>query len=490
MGRPVDSDGCPHGPWTPEMLAEAISQIDANRNGIELRTVQLWFKDNEKGISTNNIRWLARVLGCNDPEGTIAWQAALIRSQARLTERRRAHRENNVVSGSGHDMLPDIDGEDSRHGLSIARVTEAIFSHGSLLNLPAWVFAGAVALQFSSYFLTIHSVSYVREDGITKEVGFLWAPNWTIVFLVLMPVFFGIVADQVTTWKTQSRPTLVAYINEHDRDEGWIQKIEASSYTYWVALLLCLGFAGVFQWVSVRLLPVLQGSGAIAIDWGSVAFVQPDNFGVVEQAVFTGAAYLYMSLCFYLFIAGLILLCNLADDFAHIGKALGLHPKFMSLNGAHAAVSRIMRGIVRASIFGLMVAVCMKLQSLYLVTTAPSVWQWLLSDFGSAMSNFGTRIDWGDYSMPTHYTSLLVVLMVCTAYIYATIRINTASPFQLPLVRPTTAVLLLGFAYLLTGAVSGFSVFLAVAIVVTLYGFFDPDFGSRSKGGANRQNVL
>ena len=149
----------------------------------------------------------------------------------------------------------------------------------------------------------------------------------------------------------------MAYINEHDRDEGWIQKVAASSSTYWVALLLCLGFAGVLQWVSVRLLPVLQGSGAIAVDWGSVAFVQPDKFGVVEQAVFTGAAYLYMSVCFYLFIAGLILLCNLADDFAHISKALEVHPEFMSLNGAHAAVSRITHGIVRASIFGLMVAV-------------------------------------------------------------------------------------------------------------------------------------
>ena len=68
VGRPVDRDGCPQGPWTPDLLAEAISEIEANRAGIELRTVQLWFENNEKGISANNIRWLARVLGCNDPQ--------------------------------------------------------------------------------------------------------------------------------------------------------------------------------------------------------------------------------------------------------------------------------------------------------------------------------------------------------------------------------------------------------------------------------------
>lgn len=83
VGRPVEKDGCPRGPWTPELLATAISEIEANRAGIELRTVQLWFEDNDKGISATNIRWLARVLGCNDPEAASAWQAELSAAQSR-----------------------------------------------------------------------------------------------------------------------------------------------------------------------------------------------------------------------------------------------------------------------------------------------------------------------------------------------------------------------------------------------------------------------
>jgi hypothetical protein len=43
-GRPLGDDGFPAGPWTPERLAETISQIDSNRIGVDLRTVQLWFK--------------------------------------------------------------------------------------------------------------------------------------------------------------------------------------------------------------------------------------------------------------------------------------------------------------------------------------------------------------------------------------------------------------------------------------------------------------
>ena len=88
-GRPLGRDGFPAGPWTPELLAEAISQIDSNRIGVDLRTVQLWFQENEKGISTGNIRWLARVLGCDDPAATSEWQMELSAAQSRLTAKRR-----------------------------------------------------------------------------------------------------------------------------------------------------------------------------------------------------------------------------------------------------------------------------------------------------------------------------------------------------------------------------------------------------------------
>ena len=65
--RPVDCNGVPDGPWTPELLTDAICAIDANRSGVEIRTVQVWFQENDNGISPDNIRWLARIFGCKDP---------------------------------------------------------------------------------------------------------------------------------------------------------------------------------------------------------------------------------------------------------------------------------------------------------------------------------------------------------------------------------------------------------------------------------------
>ena len=72
-GRPADNNGLPIGPWTPELLADAISKLDPSGQGIELRTVQHWFQDNDKSISRTNLHWLARVFGCADQEATSAW---------------------------------------------------------------------------------------------------------------------------------------------------------------------------------------------------------------------------------------------------------------------------------------------------------------------------------------------------------------------------------------------------------------------------------
>tara|TARA_B110001450_G_C17628609_1_gene484275 strand:+ start:1159 stop:1674 length:516 start_codon:yes stop_codon:yes gene_type:complete len=99
-GRPVDTKGVPDGPWTPELLTDAICAIDANQAGIEIRTVQIWFQENDNGIGAENIRWLARIFGCNDPESTSQWQVRLQTAKTQLTNDRRA-KQNTDKDGTG-----------------------------------------------------------------------------------------------------------------------------------------------------------------------------------------------------------------------------------------------------------------------------------------------------------------------------------------------------------------------------------------------------
>lgn len=483
VGRPVDKDGVPQGPWTPDLLADAISAIDANRAGIELRTVQLWFEDNEKGISATNIRWLARVLGCNDPEATSAWQTALSAAQSRLVAKRRTRRREDIApepeqvecSTAAAD-LEELQVEDAPRRFDLASFTEALFSRGSLLSLPAAVFAGAVALQFLSYFLSIHSFTYVREDGVMKQVGFLWALNWTVLFVLLLPLGLAIVADLLAKWKNVSRPALVTGFENSAQIEPWSKRVFASRYTYWTVLLICIGFAGLFQWISVRLLPLLNGAGDQTIDWGSIALVQPEQIGVFEQTAFTGMAYLYMCLCFYLFFAAMVLCSNMIDDVLAIRTVLAASEGTDRSVELNESARDILRGIFRYTALGLLVATCMKIESLYRLTSASSVWAWLGADAKAAFGLQSAPISWASSPGLTHYTSLLVAFLAMAIYLYGWVRLGELVSADRKTLRPGLAIAVLFMAYVLAGIVPGFSVLVFAGSIVALLGLFDPEF--------------
>lgn len=491
-GRPLGNDGFPAGPWTPDLLAEAISQIDSNRVGVDLRTVQLWFQENDKGISTANIRWLARVFGCDDPTATSEWQVELSAAQSRLAAKRRGSKkaENSVALGApdlertaAADDEPDFPAELNTHGrrsrrrFSLARTSEAFFSRGSPLDLPASVFAGATALGFLSYITGIHNATYVRADGLVKQVGFLWAPNWTFVFMVLLPLFFAFVIELLVFWKYDGRLKLVAHGGRVDNDDAWVRNVEASSYTYWAVFFICVLFAGVFQWIGVCLIPLINGGGNYAIDWGKVALVRPEIISVPMSIVFTGLAYLYMCLCFYLFFAGLILLHTLVHDLWKIAEA--------SKNWAGAdypfevnEVSlRVMRGIFRCTVLGILIAICMKVQSSYLTSNGKNIVTWLVGDMLSAFQIRGNVSDGFRYRMPTHYSSLLVAISTGVVFLYGSIRLGVGRQRHFPLWRMSTVVALLFAGYLLIDAFAGFSILLCVGVLLSIYGLCDPRFG-------------
>ncbi|MDX0283773.1 hypothetical protein GOC36_27180 [Sinorhizobium meliloti] len=492
-GRPLGSDGFPAGPWTPELLAEAISKIDSNRIGVDLRTVQLWFQENEKGISTANIRWLARIFGCDDPVATGEWQMELSAAQSRLAAKRRDLKKPGssvVLEVSDPARTATVDDETtsprdlardtafnrpSRH-FSLARRSEALFSRGSPLNLPASVFAGATALGFLSYIVGIHSATYSRPDGLVKQVGFLWAPNWTFLFMVLLPLFFAFVIELLVFWKQDARFKLVAQGDRLESDDAWTRNVQAYSCTYWAVFLVCVMFAGLFQWIGVCLIPLINGGGNYAIDWGKLAIVRPEVISVPLSIVFTALAYLYMSLCFFLFFAGLILLHTIVHDLWRIEEESTMRPVQHRREGGEIGL-RVMRGIFRCTVLGVLVAICMKVQSSYLSSNEGDIVTWIVHDMSSALYE---RHDGGNsfsYRMPTHYSSLLVAISTCIVFLYGSIRLGVGKRFRVPLRRMSAVVGLLFASYLLIDAFEGFSILLGVGVLLATYGLFDPEFG-------------
>lgn len=517
-GRPVDEQGFSSGPWTPELLAEAISQIDANRNGIDLRTVQLWFQDNEKGVSTNNIHWLARIFGCDDPAATNEWQMELSAAQSRLTATRREARRGvgrsdvlrvqNVrgtatsenETGSPAKLARNHDVTGPSRGFSLARKSEAFFARASTLDLPASVFAGAVALGFFSYLTGVYSVTYERLNGTVQQVGFLWAPNWTILFMVLLPLFLAFVSESLIFWKHEGRLKLEVEGDQMESDDGWARSVEASSYTYWAVFLICLLVAGFFQWIGTRLNPLLKGDlGNYAMDWGAIAIVHPEIISVPKTVGFTGFAYLYMSVCFYLFFVGLILLFTLTHDLWNIWGASKLRPHVDYQRAAREVGLQVMCGIFRCTVLGVLIPICMKLQSSYLTSSDGNIIDWLVADFVSVFDARDALSDGSNYSMPVQYSSLVVVLATCFVFLYGSLRIHAVwegqsndvgSQFHTLWWKMAAVVALLVASYLLIGVFAGFSIVLSIGVLLAIYSLFDPRFGTgQAHGLGDNQNV-
>jgi len=517
-GRPVDKDGFPLGPWTPDILATAISQIEANHSGIELRTVQLWSQDNEKGISTENIRWLARVFGCDDPKATSEWQTELSAARARLVARRRTLRKgsdrhdtqnpadmagNSAVDGGAEHptkLVIKSDVPSPRRRFSLARASEAVFSTGSPLDLPSSVFAGAVALGFSSYFLSIHSVVFPQANGVIKQVGYLWAPNWTLLFMVFMPLYFAFVGDLVI-FRKGARWSQLNYKSEGiENGDEWMRKVEAFSITYWAAFLVCLPIATVLQWIDRCLGPLLTGdAGNYAVEWARMAIMRPEVISIPEAVAFTGLAYLYMGVTFYLFFVGLILLFTLTYEVSELGGESELWSNGEYQCQIYQVGLKIMGGIFRCSILGLLIAICMKLQCTFMLSSGETIVSWLASDFLSVSGDHEKINDWLEYSMPTNYSSLLIVLATCTVFLYGSVRIYTASGHQGDNVRGryrrklgimSAVIAFLVIVYLLIDALTGFSILLGIGLLAAVYGLFYPGFGTeRSADQGDHQGV-
>lgn len=483
-GRPVDRDGFPSGPWTPDLLAEAISQIDANTVGIDLRTVQLWFQDNNRGISSDNIRWLARIFGCGDLEATSAWQTELSASNTRLIADRRKMRvaaTQQQTTDLGHVETTSL--PDQKKPTSLSLKSEAIFSAGSPLNLPSTIFAGAAALGYISYLIGVHSALYDRSDGITKQIGFIWAPNWTFLFMLFLPLFCTFVADLLMFWKKEGRIILLDHSDRSKVDLGWEHLVNASSYTFWAVCLICLFFVGIFQWVGVRLLPLLKSEGDFAIDWGTLALVRPDLISVHQEIAFTGAAYLYMCLSFYIMFAGLILLYNIIHDFWIMA---GSAPIISNPDKRHETTQIghiIMNGIFRCTILGILIAICMKLQSFYLISSSENIFLWLVEDMASFLHGHSTGNGPTTYSMPTHYSSFIVALGSWVIFTYGCVRLGKDTRFQIRLGKMIASVILISTSYLLIGGLSGFSILLSTSVLLAIYGLFDPAYGSNTAFG-------
>lgn len=500
-GRSIDKDGFSEGPWTPEVLAEAITQIDANGSGVDLRTVQLWFQDNDKGVSTENIRWLARVFGCDDPETTNEWQVVLSAAQSRLTAKRRERKKNErkgkpATREEATELTASTAAKAAKHQINLSKRSEALFGGRSPLDLPIVVFTGAVTLGFLAYILGVHHVTYSPMDGLNKQVGFFWAPSWTIEGLALLPLFLITVTRLLNFWKNAQ----VSLSNTSDikalSNDGWLQKVESYSIAFWVIFLACLLIVCILQWTATYLSAFVQGAPESAmVDWILVAIVRPDVISIPEAFVLSILAFLYSGLIYWFYLVGLMLMFMMANDFYdtfYASKHLACEDHKLK---ALEIGADMMSAIYRCTVFGILIAMCIKLNTAYLLSDGANIVSWLINDALSAVGMLEVEAGWLDASALPYFTSLLLVMLTCFVFFASLTQIywvldlpatsnpsshisesqNVECPVRLAKVLWTKMVgivALLVVSFLLIGQFNGFSILLTGSVLIAIYSLF------------------
>lgn len=488
----VDDNGNAAGPWTSDLLATAISQIDANDKGVDLRTVQLWFQDNDKGVSAENIHWLAVIFGCGDPEATMLWRAELSAANRRLAAKRKANirkknRQGNVIANApsltaknigsdvvdNHELVP-------KRSTNLAQKTEAVFSNQSSMALPLITFIIACAIALIAFSLNIHSIRYELQGGQLKQVGFLWAPNWTIVFLFLLPLFYELLIRLLGCWKEELRPALEKLGGATLSRPSWELRLRSSSAIFWATFVITVVVASFYNWIVTHLIPLLSGHiGSWPVDWGRVAIIRPELISIPNAIFFSALAFLFNAFVAYFFFTGQILLHLMKHDYLDLAKQLtkqlGRETKAEFRNVSLV----LMYGIYRCCAVGLLITIMMKLQSSYLNSEAPDIVSWLVSDVHLvwAGSHLFMASDWGWGIAPGFYYSFVCVLAIVGTYVNASVKMRwtmenlgvnkfDGRPIS-PWLIMDGGIVLLVISYLLLGAVQGFSIILLFVLVVT-----------------------
>lgn len=490
----MDKEGFPVGQWTPELLAEAISTIDTNRAGVDLRTVQLWFQENDKGISADNIRWLARIFGCGDPDASAEWQVELSMANRRLAAKRRHRKSDSALHRADRKSAPNIDLDDpgalaratyvarNSQSFNLARKTESLFGSQSAMALPLVVFTGACTLALISFTLNIHSVVITPEEGSPKQVGFLWAPNWTIVFLAVLPLYLALVIDLMQCWKEAWRPRLAALKDPAVSVIGWVPRLSAASYSFWATLFVTMIIASGYNWTATHLIPLLTGEqGGWTLDWGRIAIVRPDLLSVPSAIVFTGFVFVFNGFTAYIFFSGLIFLHLMKHDYLELVKALEGRCDKKSLVEIEDVGLSLMVGVFRCTTLGVVITILMKLQSGFLRSNNVNMIDWLIADFRSLFGRHALGAIEGTSSgiVPGFYYSFFCLLAIVGTFVNVSMRMRwvltrlheSRSHCRLftPWLVMNGSMALLVIGYFMIGTLPGFTVFMAFSLVLTGY---------------------
>ena len=435
-GRKAPANGDPVLTWTTETLTTAINQAEPSGSAIDLRTVQRWLApQGRNGVSVPNVRRLAIVFGCGDPIRTRAWQVALMRARERTRTDQRNSANDSSSDGPTYDLNAIPAGVGPIQTPSLTRSWESWFSGDDALKLSILIWSAYTVNGLANGILGLLSVSYSVTPSLFKEVGFFWAPTWTVLPALILPLFIMRVSMSLSHWRAYGRCRL-----SEESSKGkctaediilWNAKIERTAFPFWLILMLCVGGVFLAQWAGICLRLYANGdAGIYQIDRNLLALVHPEVIGKGASALVSMFGYLYSALYTFIFLTALMFLFVMAGDYeslARNNKDAPIEHKTAVQEGSWIALS----AFDAALLIG-WAAISIKLQAAYLSSDASNIAVWLLRDF-SAVLHLSDEVNG---TLPStsvsHFTTFLMIAVGDFALFVCATRVSRG---QMVLVR-------------------------------------------------------
>ena len=331
----------------------------------------------------------------------------------------------------------------------------------------------------------------MADNSLKKQVGFLWAPNWTILYLIIFPLFQHFVIQTLIFWKSEARLSLLSADMRRVSLSQWLSKVHAASNSFWIVLFFSVPVFALYQWITTRLLPIIRSeSDNLPIDWGRISITNPEIVSVPEIAIFTGLAFALMGFCCYLLFASHIILYTISDDFVDISHTILTKKKGYDINHMYDVGLDLQFGIYRSMVMALIMPILVKLQSVYLLSDSVNIIQWLASDIIALISDRKVIENTFSYNIPGLHNSLYLAIAAFGIFLAGAVRIyfqfikisnfGAAIPTRNKVffIKTIIAIVWLMVSYLSIGIFKGFSLFLIVGLIYSIYIIVNPKIHS------------
>jgi hypothetical protein len=277
--------------------------------------------------------------------------------------------------------------------ISLGAHLERIAKSTGPLALSILSITVAFILMLLSQVLGFGTVLY--HDSITnidKEVGFLSAPNWTIVYAVLFPpylcLFSVLVCSCEFTLKSLLETRVItgpggAEASEESLFAAWKAGLQKLSIPLW-ALLFGVIVQTSSEWLTTCAKPIFTHKLDSVVDWSTIAAIEPQR-GIVIPIAFTLLAYLYMGFALFIYLAILVYAAGFALFLNRIADPSGQFRLVLRDVTLGKRLSDIGVSVYFCTILGLCAGLMMRIRSVYLETAYSNVSELVFSDLISSL---------------------------------------------------------------------------------------------------------